>query len=52
MACSPPGAQGQIVCGAAGVRVGPVIHFSSWNNSFLPALITKPINYITKAKNL
>lgn len=34
----------------AGVRAGPVIHSSLWNNSFLRAWITEPINYITKSK--
>lgn len=39
-----------MACGCPGIRVGPVINSSSWNNSFLHALITEPINYNLKSK--
>ena len=44
------GHKGQIACRPLGVRVDLVMHSSSWNNIFLHALITKPINYNLELK--
>lgn len=41
------GHKGQIAGGSPGVSVGLVIHFSSWDNSFLHAFITKPNQFPT-----
>ena len=44
------GHKGWISYGPPGVRVGPVMQSSLWNKSFLPVIITKPINYMLNLK--
>lgn len=42
--------RGWIACRCPVVRIGLVIHFRSWNNSFLHALVTKCTNYNLELK--